>query len=234
MNSENIRLMRSAVRATNTPIDFDSAALLVIDMQEYQTREGSITNTYRMISPSIPQYYLDRVKTLAEPNAIRVLKQFREENALVVFTVFASVEEDESDLARFCRDGNRISRDISGEPLIPPIHSKTASLTAAFTPEGDDIVLQKSRSGAFINTPLDAMLRNRGVEQLFIVGVLTHACVENTARTGIDLGYSVFVVEDACATLDPCLHEHSIAAMEVLSANIVVSGDVINAATKTS
>lgn len=38
---------------------------------------------------------------------------------------------------------------------------------------------------------------------------------------GVDLGYEVFVVEDACATLDPNLHENSIAAMEVLSANIM-------------
>ncbi len=234
MKNNNIELIRKAVSDSKPIIDFSNAALLIIDMQEYQTREGSITKIYGMISPSISEYYLERVKNIAEPNVIRVLNQFRKIAAPVIFTKFASVKEDESDLAQYCRDGNQISNDISGEPLIPHINSKAASLTAAFEPKKDEILLQKARSGAFINTSLDDLLREKGVEQLVIAGVLTHACVENTARVGIDLGYSVFVVDDACATLDPDLHENSIAAMEVLSASIVQAEDVIDAATSNS
>ncbi|MCX2979886.1 cysteine hydrolase [Halieaceae bacterium IMCC14734] len=104
---------------------------------------------------------------------------------------------------------------------------RAASLTIAFKPQKDELLLQKSRSGAFINTPLDGFLLEKGVEQVVIVGVLTHACVENTARVALDLGYTVFVVDDACATLDASLHENALAAMQVLNANIICTDDII-------
>ena len=227
--SSNIELMRKAVSAASSAIDFGKAALLVIDMQEYQTREGSITNFYRMISPSITDYYLERVSSIAEPNVIRVLNQFRAEDAPVIFTKYASAKNDDSDLAQYCIEGNKFFKELSGEPIIPHIDSRAASLTSAFEPQKGELLLQKSRSGAFINTPLDELLREKGVEQVVVVGVLTHACVENTVRVALDLGYSVFVIEDACATLDARLHEHSIAAMEVLNANIINTSTVVTA-----
>ena len=159
--SSNIELMRNAVSASSPSIDFGKAALLVIDMQEYQTREGSITNIYGMISPTISEYYLERVSSITEPNVIRVLNQFRVKRAPVIFTKYASVKDDESDLAQYCIEGNRVSRELSGEPIIPHIDSQAASLTSAFEPEKDELLLQKSRSGAFINTPLDGLLRNK-------------------------------------------------------------------------
>ena len=219
--SDNLKLMREAIRSNKSIIDFDISALLVIDMQEYQIREGSITNVYGMISPTISEYYLDRVKSVTEPNVIAAIDKFRSNGALVLFTKYASIEDDESDLAAYCRAGNRVSTEVTGGPLIPSIDNPAASLVKGLQPLANELTLQKSRSGAFINTPLDDILRKNKIEQIVIVGVLTNACVENTARVGLDLDYTVFVIDDACATLDAQLHENSIAAMEVHSINII-------------
>jgi len=88
-------------------------------------------------------------------------------------------------------------------------------------------VLHLPRSGSFTLTALDDILQQKGIEQLVIIGVLTHACVENTARIARDLGYDVTVVDDACATLDPQVHRNAIAAMALLGVDIVQTADLI-------
>lgn len=219
--SNTINLMRQAVRATPSSIQPEKAALLVIDMQHYQTREGPITAIYGMLSPSIPDYYLQRLESVVEPNIQGVVEAFRRVHATVIFSQFASVAEDQQDLAPFCIAANSKAKALVGAPLIPSIDAASAALTEAFVPADGEYILQKSRSGCFTHTALNEQLSEAGIDQLVVVGVLTHACVENTVRYAIDLGYSVFVVEDACATLDPSLHAHSIAAMEVLSAKVI-------------
>jgi isochorismate hydrolase len=51
----------------------------------------------------------------------------------------------------------------------------------------------------FVSTNLDYILRNCGVEQVVILGQLTDQCVESAVRDAADLGYLVWIVEDACA-----------------------------------
>jgi len=49
---------------------------------------------------------------------------------------------------------------------------------------------------AFSNTRLDAELRERGVREVALTGVLTSLCIDSTARTALELGYSVSILED--------------------------------------
>jgi len=48
------------------------------------------------------------------------------------------------------------------------------------------------------STGLDQELKRLQVDQLFICGVATDYCVKFTAFDALSLGYSVFVIEDAC------------------------------------
>jgi len=64
--------------------------------------------------------------------------------------------------------------------------------------------------GAFIGTPLDNYLRQRGVTQVFVIGVSTSAGVESTARSAYDHGYNVVLVVDAMTDRDADAHRHSI------------------------
>ena len=69
-----------------------------------------------------------------------------------------------------------------------------------FQPLTGEVVIEKSVPCAFINNNLDDELQKRGIHDMAIVGVATNNSVESTARTGGNLGYTVFVVEDACFT----------------------------------
>jgi len=69
-----------------------------------------------------------------------------------------------------------------------------------FEPGEGDILVQKNRFSGFLNTPLDAILKNRGIETLVFTGVATNICVETTARHASILDYHVILAPDACAT----------------------------------
>jgi nicotinamidase-related amidase len=67
--------------------------------------------------------------------------------------------------------------------------------------EGEPIVY-KHEPNSFLNTNLLELLKNWEVQRVVICGMMTHMCVDATARAASDLGFDVIVAEDACATRD--------------------------------
>ena len=78
----------------------------------------------------------------------------------------------------------------------------------------DEMRFAKSSSSVFISTHIDYVLRNLGVKQLVISGLLTYQCVESAVRDACDLGYLVTQVADACATHTSELQENSLRAIK--------------------
>ena len=66
---------------------------------------------------------------------------------------------------------------------------------------GDRIVEIPGKRGlnAFSNTDLEAELRDRGVTQVVIAGVVTSICIDSTARAAQECGFSVHVLSDCTA-----------------------------------
>lgn len=77
-------------------------------------------------------------------------------------------------------------------------------------PKERDTVLDKRRYSAFRGTGLDGILRDLGVTELIVTGVLTNCCCENTAREAFDLDYRVFFASDATAAANEELHLSSL------------------------
>lgn len=67
--------------------------------------------------------------------------------------------------------------------------------------EGEPIVY-KHEPNSFLNTNLLELLKSWDVKRVVICGMMTHMCVDATARAASDLGFEVIVAEDACATRD--------------------------------
>lgn len=67
--------------------------------------------------------------------------------------------------------------------------------------EGEPIV-QKHYPNSFRETNLLELLKGWGTERVVIGGMMTHMCVDATARAAADFGFQVIVAEDACATRD--------------------------------
>lgn len=57
-------------------------------------------------------------------------------------------------------------------------------LVDELVPQPGDIVLPKPRYNGFFNTPLDSILRSRGIRHLVFTGIATNVCVESTLRDG--------------------------------------------------
>jgi len=74
-------------------------------------------------------------------------------------------------------------------------------------PQANDVVIEKSRFSAFINTNLDEILRELNRTALIFTGFATNVCVESSARDGFMMDYHVTLVKDACAGYVPELEE---------------------------
>lgn len=69
-------------------------------------------------------------------------------------------------------------------------------------PEGAELHFIKTVNSAFIGTKLEPRLRQRGMRELVFVGFTSDHCVSTSVRMARNLGFSPFLVEDACATFE--------------------------------
>jgi biuret amidohydrolase len=95
---------------------------------------------------------------------------------------------------------------IRGEPghdIIPDL-----------APAPGEPVIDKPGKGAFYGTDLDLVLKNRGVDTLFVCGVTTEVCVNTTVREANDRGYRCVVLADCCGSYFPEFHEAGLAMIK--------------------
>ena len=69
-------------------------------------------------------------------------------------------------------------------------------------PGADEPVIVKHFPNSFRETNLKQTLDDLEVDELTIVGMMTHMCIDTTVRAANDAGYKVTVIENACATRD--------------------------------
>ncbi|HDU5462561.1 TPA: pyrimidine utilization protein B [Klebsiella quasipneumoniae subsp. similipneumoniae] len=82
-------------------------------------------------------------------------------------------------------------------------------LVDELTPQEGDIVLPKPRYSGFFNTPLDSILRSRGIRHLVFTGIATNVCVESTLRDGFFLEYFGVVLKDATHQAGPAFAQQA-------------------------
>lgn len=82
-------------------------------------------------------------------------------------------------------------------------------LVEELVPQEGDIVLPKPRYSGFFNTPLDSILRSRGIRHLVFTGIATNVCVESTLRDGFFLEYFGVVLEDATHQAGPAFAQQA-------------------------
>ncbi|KXA99849.1 hypothetical protein AKJ41_04770 [candidate division MSBL1 archaeon SCGC-AAA259O05] len=75
-----------------------------------------------------------------------------------------------------------------------------ADFVGELGPEPDDVVISgRSTISAFKSTNLDHVLRNFGITDLGLAGLLADVSVESTARAAYDLGYRIVLLSDCVA-----------------------------------
>jgi nicotinamidase/pyrazinamidase len=90
-----------------------------------------------------------------------------------------------------------------------------------------------SYSGFFDNhhlkaTGLGDWLKQRGVTQLYVLGLATDYCVKATVEDGCRLGFDVWVVEDGCRAVElaPGDGDRALYAMRAAGATVIPSGTI--------
>ncbi|WP_026395344.1 cysteine hydrolase family protein [Acetobacterium malicum] len=66
---------------------------------------------------------------------------------------------------------------------------------------GEQIVI-KNTPDSFFNTDLFPLLKELGIGQLVICGMMSHMCVDTTVRSAKRLGFEIELLSDACTTRD--------------------------------
>ena len=87
-------------------------------------------------------------------------------------------------------------------------------IVAELAPLAGEPVIDKPGKGAFYQTDLDLVLKNRGIGTLLVCGVTTEVCVNTTVREANDRGYRCVVLADCCGSYFPEFHEAGLAMIK--------------------
>ncbi|HEX4108148.1 MAG TPA: cysteine hydrolase [Solirubrobacteraceae bacterium] len=93
-------------------------------------------------------------------------------------------------------------------------------------PAQTDIVVRKTRVGAFSTTDLHEQLTAKGVDTLILAGISTSGVVLSTVRDGADRDYRLVVLADACADFEPDVHALLTEKVFPRQAEVVDVGDL--------
>jgi len=135
-------------------------------------------------------WFFETMQRSTLPNMRRLLAACRSTGIEVMYTVIENLT----------RDGRDRSLDYKICGLDVPRGSWEAQVLCEIAPAGDEIVLPKTSSSVFISTNIDYVLRNLGMRQLIVSGILTDQCVDSAVRDACDLGYLVTIATDACTS----------------------------------
>lgn len=91
---------------------------------------------------------------------------------------------------------------------------------ATVRPQGDETVVTKHFPNAFRETVLKQILDARGIEEVVLVGAMSHMCIAATGRAAADFGYKTVVVHDACAMRALEFNGTTVPAAQVHAANM--------------
>jgi ureidoacrylate peracid hydrolase len=95
-------------------------------------------------------------------------------------------------------DEHPIPEDREFQKRVPHCIGGTwnAAIVDAMVVAPNELRIAKRRYSGFFGTDLDLRLREWGVEQVVVTGVVTNICVRSTVHDAYFLGYDVFVPED--------------------------------------
>ncbi|MBU3015154.1 cysteine hydrolase [Poseidonibacter lekithochrous] len=146
-----------------------NTALIIVDLQ----------NDY-FPTFQTAKWKLDKTED-ATFNALKILKQCREQNIKVIH-VHHEFEAPDA-------------------PFFQP-NTEGAKIHESLKPLNDEIQVLKHNVNSFKDTKLKEILDDSNIKNVIIVGAMSHICIDSITRAASDFGYNCFVAHDACATHD--------------------------------
>ena len=170
------------------PIDPKTTALLLIEYQnDFTSQGGALHNGVKAV--------MDSTQMLS--NTARLAEEARTAGVTVMYAPisfakgYREITSEPYGVLKGVVDANAFVRGTWGAEIVDSLK-----------PGPDDIVVEGKRGlDTFASTNLDFILRSRGIKTLAVAGFLTNCCVESTARTGYEKGFSIVALSDCAATL---------------------------------
>lgn len=176
-------------------------ALLILDMQKYFLDETS-----HAFIPSALAII---------PGIKRLARIFSEMNLPVILTRHLNTDNDANLMAQWWKDMITEKDELS--EIIPDLDFPGS------------IIIKKTQYDGFYRTSLENILREKGVTQLVITGVMSHLCCETTARSAFVRGFTVFFPVDGTATYNEDFHCSTLINLSHGFAIPVLMGDLYEA-----
>jgi nicotinamidase-related amidase len=104
--------------------------------------------------------------------------------------------------------------------------SPVTAIDERIAPQPGDLVVRKTRVGAFSTTDLDDQLRDRGIENLLLAGLSTSGVLLSTVRDAHDRDYRVFVLADLSADPEPDVHDFLTQRIFPRQAHVITMADL--------
>ena len=181
-------------------VDLDSAALVIVDMQNAFLAKGGV---FDLAGVDISQ--MSKVTSVIQ----RILEEVRAAGLKIVYLQMGYKED-------LCDSGGPDSPNWHKEFALllmrnrPDLRVKPLTegtwdfaIVEELTPHSGDMVVVKSRYSGFAGTNLDSLLRTRRIRYLFFSGIATNVCVESTLRDAYFLDYWPILITDATMQAGP-------------------------------
>jgi biuret amidohydrolase len=204
-----IGMPRLTVEAEPAPLGVDTAtaALLIIDMQRDFLEPGgfgeALGNDVSLLRPAVTpcRAMLDAARSLG----MTVIHTREGHRPDLSDAPPLKVERGDPRYRIGARGpmGRILIRGEPGHDIIPEL-----------APLAGEPVVDKPGKGAFYQTDLELMLRNRGIDTLLVAGVTTEVCVNTTVREANDRGFRCIVLSDCCASYFPEFHQAGLAMIK--------------------
>jgi biuret amidohydrolase len=199
----------ASIDAEPTPltIDLDKAALVIIDMQRDFLEPGGFGAALGNDVSRLQLAVAPCRDVLAAARRRGMLVIHTREGHRADLTDAPPLKLNRGDPARRIGAPGPMGRIlIRGEPghdIIPELY-----------PAPGEPVIDKPGKGAFYQTDLELMLRNRAIETLLVCGVTTEVCVNTSVREANDRGFRCIVLADCCASYFPEFHAAGLAMIK--------------------
>jgi nicotinamidase-related amidase len=188
-------------------VELDHAALIIIDMQRDFLEPGgfgeTLGNDVSLLKAAVPP--LQSVLAAARKAGMLIIHTREGHRPDLSDAPKHKVERGEPSL-RIGAPGPMGRILVRGEPghdIIPELY-----------PVEGEPVIDKPGKGAFYQTDLELMLKNREIDTLLVCGVTTEVCVNTTVREANDRGFRCIVLSDCCASYFPEFHAAGLAMIK--------------------
>lgn len=210
--------LKKVLTTLEEKVDPSHAALIVVDVQnDFCAKGGMLDREGRDVS---------LVQAMV-PRLIKLIDRAREVGLTIIYIQSIYNSENNCYLSDvWLEQANRRRKGSYTEYPVCERNSWNGDFYQGIKPLAGEIVVNKHRFSAFIDTDLDLILRSKGIRTLIMSGVATNVCVETTSRDGFMKDYYIVFLKDCSATFSEEMHNTTLKNIDLFFGQVVDSSEV--------